>query len=114
MAFAFVFPGQGSQAVGMLGAFAGEGCVRDTFAEASGVLGYDLWQLVSQGPDSALNATEKTQPAMLAAGVATFRLWRAQGGAAPACVSGHSLGELTALVCADAFEVAPEIGRAWW
>ncbi len=109
MAFAFVFPGQGSQAVGMLGAFAGEGCVRDTFAEASGVLGYDLWQLVSQGPDSALNATEKTQPAMLAAGVATFRLWRAQGGAAPACVSGHSLGEFTALVCADALEFAPAV-----
>lgn len=109
MAFAFVFPGQGSQAVGMLSAFAGEACVRDTFAEASGVLGYDLWQVVSQGPESALNATEKTQPAMLAAGVATFRLWRAQGGAAPVCVSGHSLGEFTALVCADALEFAPAV-----
>lgn len=109
MAFAFVFPGQGSQSVGMLGSLAGEACVRDTFAEASQVLGYDLWQVVSQGPDSALNATERTQPAMLAAGVATWRLWRARGGAAPACVSGHSLGEFTALVCADALEFAPAV-----
>ncbi|HYM29518.1 MAG TPA: acyltransferase domain-containing protein, partial [Steroidobacteraceae bacterium] len=109
MAFAFVFPGQGSQSVGMLGAFAGEACVRDTFAEASRVLGYDLWQVVSQGPEASLNATEKTQPAMLAAGVATWRLWRAQGGAAPACVSGHSLGEFTALLCAAALEFAPAV-----
>ena len=109
MAFAFVFPGQGSQSVGMLGSFAAEACVRETFAEASQVLGYDLWQVVSQGPDSALNATEKTQPAMLAAGVATFRLWHAHGGAPPACVSGHSLGEFTALVCAQALEFAPAV-----
>jgi [acyl-carrier-protein] S-malonyltransferase len=105
--FAFVFPGQGSQSVGMLGALAAaEACVRETFDEASGVLGYDLWKLTSEGPDAALNATERTQPAMLTAGVATWRAWRARGGAAPACVSGHSLGEFTALVCAQALDFA--------
>jgi [acyl-carrier-protein] S-malonyltransferase len=105
MAFAFVFPGQGSQSVGMLAELAAAGpAVRDTFAEASQVLGYDLWQLVSAGPEEALNATERTQPAMLAAGVAVWRGWRARGGGVPALVSGHSLGEFTALVCAGAFE----------
>jgi [acyl-carrier-protein] S-malonyltransferase len=105
MAFAFVFPGQGSQSVGMLSGLAAAGpTVRDTFAEASQVLGYDLWQLVSAGPEEALNATERTQPAMLAAGVAVWRVWRARGGGLPALVSGHSLGEFTALVCAGAFE----------
>ena len=105
MAFAFVFPGQGSQSVGMLAELAAAGpAVRDTFAEASQVLGYDLWQLVSAGPEEALNATERTQPAMLAAGVAVWREWRARGGGVPALVSGHSLGEFTALVCAGAFE----------
>ena len=105
MAFAFVFPGQGSQSVGMLAPLAAaESTVRDTFAEASQVLGYDLWQLVSAGPEEALNATERTQPAMLAAGVAVWRVWRARGGGVPALVSGHSLGEFTALVCAGAFE----------
>jgi [acyl-carrier-protein] S-malonyltransferase len=105
MPFAFVFPGQGSQSVGMLSELAvAEPCVRATFEEASRVLGYDLWTLVSEGPQEALNATEHTQPAMLAAGVASWRVWRARGGALPALVSGHSLGEFTALVCAQAME----------
>ena len=103
MSFAFVFPGQGSQSVGMLGALAAAApAVRATFEEASAVLGYDLWQLVSDGPEETLNATERTQPAMLAAGVATWRVWRERGGALPAVVSGHSLGEFTALTCAQA------------
>jgi [acyl-carrier-protein] S-malonyltransferase len=103
MAFAFVFPGQGSQSVGMLAALAAaDASIRGTFDEASMVLGLDLWKLVSEGPEEALNATERTQPAMLAAGVATWRVWRARGGALPAVVSGHSLGEFTALVCAQA------------
>jgi [acyl-carrier-protein] S-malonyltransferase len=107
MSFVFVFPGQGSQSVGMLSALAAaEPCVRATFEEASGVLGYDLWNLVSEGPEEALNATERTQPAMLAAGVATWSVWRAQGGALPAIVCGHSLGEFTALVCAQAMDFA--------
>ena len=98
---AFVFPGQGSQSVGMLGKLADQSSVvRATFDEASQVLGYDLWQLVSQGPADDLNATERTQPAMLAAGIATLRLWRERKGAEPAIVTGHSLGEFTALVAA--------------
>jgi [acyl-carrier-protein] S-malonyltransferase len=105
MSFAFVFPGQGSQSVGMLGALAAaDAGVRATFDEASGVLGYDLWKLVSEGPEAELNATARTQPALLAAGVATWRSWRARGGAEPAVVSGHSLGEFTALVCAESIE----------
>ena len=105
MSFAFVFAGQGSQSVGMLAALAAaEPAVRATFDEASGVLGYDLWQLVSAGPEEALNVTERTQPAMLAAGVAVWRVWRARGGALPTVVSGHSLGEFTALVCAGSLE----------
>ena len=111
MAFAFVFPGQGSQSVGMLGALAAaEPAVRATFDEASQILGYDLWQLVSAGPEEALNATERTQPAMLAAGVAVWRVWQARGGALPALVSGHSLGEFTALVCAGALDYPAAIG----
>ena len=114
MSFAFVFPGQGSQSVGMLAALgAAEPSVQSTFAEASRVLGYDLWQLVSEGPAEALNATERTQPAMLAAGTAVWRVWRARGGSVPARVSGHSLGEFTALVCAGAldFPAAIELVR---
>lgn len=110
MSFAFVFPGQGSQSVGMLAGLAAAGPeLGTTFAEASQALGYDLWKLVSEGPEASLNQTERTQPAMLAAGVATFRLWRARGGAMPSCVSGHSLGEFTALVCAGALGFAPAI-----
>jgi [acyl-carrier-protein] S-malonyltransferase len=110
MSFAFVFPGQGSQSVGMLSSLAAaESPVRATFAEASAVLGYDLWRLVSEGPEEALNATERTQPAMLTAGVATWRVWRARGGAPPAVVAGHSLGEFTALVCAQALQLAAAV-----
>jgi [acyl-carrier-protein] S-malonyltransferase len=110
MTFAFVFPGQGSQSVGMLaGLAAADPLVQGTFAEASAVLGYDLWQLVSAGPEASLNETERTQPAMLAAGVATWRIWRSRGGALPQLVSGHSLGEFTALVCAEALEFGPAI-----
>ena len=110
MAFAFVFPGQGSQSVGMLGGLAAaEPQVRATFEEASQVLGYDLWQLVAEGPADALNATERTQPAMLSAGVATWRVWNARGGALPAVLSGHSLGEFTALVCAQALKFAAAV-----
>lgn len=105
MSLAVVFPGQGSQSVGMLKTLADvEPVVAATFAEASEVLGYDLWSLVQQGPEDALNATERTQPAMLAAGVAVWRAWLARGGAMPAAMAGHSLGEFTALVCAGAMD----------
>lgn len=104
MTVAFVFPGQGSQSVGMLGSLAGEQAIRSTFDEASSALGYDLWQLCQSGPESDLNSTERTQPAMLAAGVAVWRLWQARGGAKPDIVSGHSLGEFTALVCSEALD----------
>ncbi len=98
-----VFPGQGSQSIGMLKELAAaHAVVQETFASASQVLGYDLWSLVQNGPEDELNQTAKTQPAMLAAGVAVWRVWRAQGGAEPAVMAGHSLGEYTALVCADA------------
>jgi [acyl-carrier-protein] S-malonyltransferase len=107
MSFAFVFPGQGSQSVGMLAALATlDPIVRATFDEASAVLGYDLWALAQEGPKERLDATECTQPAMLTAGVATWRLWRQRGGGEPSVVSGHSLGEFTALVCAGALEFA--------
>jgi [acyl-carrier-protein] S-malonyltransferase len=104
MSFAFVFPGQGSQAVGMLASLAGEAEVRATFAEASEALGYDLWALTQSGPEERLNATEHTQPAMLAAGIALLRLWRRRGGKEPVAVSGHSLGEFTALVAASVLD----------
>ncbi|HWW20784.1 MAG TPA: acyltransferase domain-containing protein [Steroidobacteraceae bacterium] len=93
MSIALVFPGQASQLVGMLGAMTA--CfsrVRECFDQASGALGFDLWKLVCEGPAERLNSTEFTQPAVLVAGVATWRVWRDQGGAAPALVSGHSLG----------------------
>lgn len=105
MSFAFVFPGQGSQSVGMLASLSGvDPVVRATFEEASSALGYDLWQLVQEGPAERLGATERTQPAMLAAGIATARLWARRGGGEPAVVAGHSLGEFTALVCAGALD----------
>ncbi len=104
---AFVFPGQGSQSVGMLSKLAEQsGVVRATFDEASKVLGYDLWQLCQQGPVDDLNSTERTQPAMLTAGIATWRLWQEHKGATPAIVTGHSLGEFTALVAAGAIDFA--------
>src|SRR5262249_29612541 len=105
MAFAFVFPGQGSQSLGMQAALAAEQPQGGaTYRQASQTLGYDLARLVAEGPEADLNATERTQPAMLTAGVAAFRVWHARGGAAPAAVSGHSLGEFTALVCAGALD----------
>ena len=107
MSFAIVFPGQGSQAVGMLAELAAEHPqVSETFAEASEALGYDLWQLVQNGPDTDLNQTDKTQPAMLAAGIACWRVWQAAEGATPAFVAGHSLGEYTALVASGALDFA--------
>lgn len=102
MKFAFVFPGQGSQAVGMLDAFGDSAIVRETLQEASDALGQDLAQLISAGPLEALNLTTNTQPVMLAAAYAVYRAWQAQGGPAPALVAGHSLGEYTALVVAGA------------
>lgn len=104
---AFVFPGQGSQQIGMLAELAdSHPVIKNTFAEASEVLGYDLWDLVQNGPEADLNQTDKTQPALLTAGVALWRLWQEQGGEMPALVAGHSLGEYTALVCAGAISFA--------
>src|SRR5690349_889636 len=102
MTFAFVFPGQGSQQIGMMDGFADDSIVRATFAEASDALGDDLWQLAQQGPADALNLTRNTQPVMLTAGVAVWRAWQAGGGATPSYLAGHSLGEYTALVAAGA------------
>jgi [acyl-carrier-protein] S-malonyltransferase len=106
MKLAFVFPGQGSQAVGMLADYASHPVVRATFDEASGVLGQDLWALVENGPAEALNQTVNTQPVMLAAGVAVWRAWIDAGGARPAVMAGHSLGEYSALVAAGALAFA--------
>jgi len=105
MSLAFVFPGQGSQSVGMLAELgAADPVVKATFAEASDVLGYDLWALCQDGPEADLGSTERTQPAMLAAGVATWRAWINRGGPRPVAMAGHSLGEYTALVCSDAMD----------
>lgn len=107
MRIAFVFPGQGSQQLGMLAALAAEfPVVTATYAEASAVLGEDLWTLTQQGPEERLNQTAHTQPVLLAAGVAVYRAWRAAGGAAPTLLAGHSLGEYTALVVAGAIDFA--------
>jgi len=102
MKIAFVFPGQGSQAVGMLDSFAGDPSVRDVLARAGQALGEDLSALIAGGPAEQLNLTVNTQPAMLAAGVAIYRAWLAAGGAVPAMMAGHSLGEYTALTAAEA------------
>lgn len=110
MSLAFVFPGQGSQSVGMLAELAeAQTLVRDTFAEASEALGYDLWKVVSEGPADELNQTHITQPAMLSAGIAVWRIWQAQGGAAPAVMAGHSLGEYSALVAAGSLAFADAV-----
>jgi [acyl-carrier-protein] S-malonyltransferase len=102
----FVFPGQGSQSVGMLAELAAQDrVVTDTFAEASTVLGYDLWQLVQQGPAEKLSDTIVQQPAMLTAGIATWRYWLAHDGYQPDVVCGHSLGEFSALTAAGAFDL---------
>jgi [acyl-carrier-protein] S-malonyltransferase len=105
--FAFVFPGQGSQSLGMLAEQgAQQSLILETFAEASSALGYDLWALCQQGPAELLNQTDKTQPAILAASIALWRLWLAEGGAHPAFVAGHSLGEYSALVAAQSLGFA--------
>ncbi|GGP21350.1 ACP S-malonyltransferase [Silvimonas iriomotensis] len=102
MKLAFVFPGQGSQAIGMMNAWADVPVVKATFDEASGVLGQDLWQMVANGPAEDLNATVNTQPVMLTAGVAVWRAWQASNGRTPDVLAGHSLGEYAALVAAGA------------
>lgn len=105
-----MFPGQGSQSVGMLAALAvAEPVVTDTFAEASSALGYDLWALCQQGPEERLAETERTQPAMLAAGVAVWRAWQGRGGRRPDVMAGHSLGEYSALVAAGAIAFADAV-----
>lgn len=107
---AFVFPGQGSQSLGMLAELgAQQSVVVDTFAEASSALGYDLWALTQSGPEEQLNQTDKTQPAILAASIAIWRLWQAEGGAQPAFVAGHSLGEYSALVAAGSLPFAEAV-----
>jgi [acyl-carrier-protein] S-malonyltransferase len=107
---AFVFPGQGSQSLGMLAELgAQQYVIIDTFAEASAALGYDLWALTQQGPEEQLNQTDKTQPAILAASVALWRLWQAEGGPRPAFVAGHSLGEYSALVAAGSLPFADAV-----
>jgi [acyl-carrier-protein] S-malonyltransferase len=105
-AFAFLFPGQGSQAVGMLDAWGDHPAVRDTLAEASAALGEDVARLIREGPKEALDLTTNTQPVMLTAGIACYRAWRAEGGAEPSAMAGHSLGEYTALVAAGALTLA--------
>ena len=104
MNFAFVFPGQGSQSVGMMAAYGESTVIRQAFAEASEALGEDLWQMVADGPAEVLAQTVNTQPLMLTAGVAIYREWIARGGALPSLVAGHSLGEYSALVVAGALD----------
>src|SRR5665213_479390 len=105
MSIALGFPGQGSQSVGMLAALAAQHeLVQHGYAQASKALGFDLWSLVTNGPAERLNSTEITQPAMLVADIVTARIWRQQGGAAPVAVTGHSLGEFAALVCAESLQ----------
>ena len=106
MKLAIVFPGQGSQAVGMMAGYAEHPLVRDTFDEASQVLGQELWALVHDGPAEMLNQTVNTQPVMLTADTAVYRAWRAAGGAEPSVMAGHSLGEYAALVAAGAIAFA--------
>jgi [acyl-carrier-protein] S-malonyltransferase len=107
---AIVFPGQGSQSVGMLADLYQQfAVIKDTFTEASKALGYDLWALVANGPEADLNETHRTQPALLTASVAVWRLWQQQGGAQPAYFAGHSLGEYSALVCAGVLSLADAV-----
>jgi len=114
MSFAAIFPGQGSQSVGMLAELAeGNAAVADTLGEASAALGFDLAEMMRDGPEEELNKTENTQPALLAAGVAAWRAWQAAGGPGPVACAGHSLGEYTALVVAGVmdFDAALELVR---
>lgn len=105
MSLGFVFPGQGSQSVGMLSDVADEHArVRELFEEAGDAISQPLWQIVSQGPEDALVRTEITQPALLTASVALWSIWQSQGGGRPVCLTGHSLGEYSALVCAGALD----------
>lgn len=105
MSVAFVFPGQGSQSVGMVSALAEKyPLVESSYIEASDVLGYDLWNLVQSGPEEELNITARTQPALLVAGIVVWRIWKERGGRIPDLLAGHSLGEYTALVCSGAIE----------
>ncbi|MCG8391495.1 MAG: ACP S-malonyltransferase [Pseudomonadales bacterium] len=106
---AFIFPGQGSQALGMLADFADRPAVRQTFQEASGALDLDLWALSQDGPKDALNQTENTQPLLLTAGVALWRLWEQSGGPRPDFLAGHSLGEYTALSCAGVINLGDAV-----
>lgn len=109
MKFAFVFPGQGHQSVGMMNHYGEEIVLRQTFDEASSALGEDLWQMVLDGPADVLARTTNTQPIMLAAGISVYRLWRDRGGALPAVLAGHSLGEYSALVAAGALGFADAV-----
>jgi [acyl-carrier-protein] S-malonyltransferase len=109
MAFAFLFPGQGSQSLHMMDGFAAIPVVRETFEQASAALGQDLWAMLGAESPEAINATVNTQPLMLAAGVATWRAWLASGGAKPAVLAGHSLGEYSALVAAEALDFADAV-----
>ncbi|WP_331001539.1 ACP S-malonyltransferase [Nitrogeniibacter aestuarii] len=109
MKFALVFPGQGSQSVGMMTAYGDNPVIRDTFAEASDALGEDLWAMVNEGPAERLALTVNTQPLMLTAGVAVWRAWQQAGGATPSFVAGHSLGEYSALVAAGAIAFADAV-----
>lgn len=104
MSFAFVFPGQGSQSVGMMAAYGDAAVVRATFDEASTALGDDLWAMVAEGPAEILTQTVNTQPVMLTAGIAAWRLWLEKGGKKPVVLAGHSLGEYSALVAAGVIE----------
>ena len=106
---AFVFPGQGSQSLGMLADFADRPAVKQTFQEASGALGLDIWALCQEGPQDALNQTENTQPLLLTAGVALWRLWEQSGGPRPNLLAGHSLGEYTALTCAGVINLGDAV-----
>ena len=109
MTFAFIFPGQGSQSVGMMAAYADSPVVRATYDEASTALGEDLWTMVAEGPAERLSQTVNTQPIMLTAGVAVWRLWESLGGKTPAVVAGHSLGEYSALVAAGALKLSDAV-----
>ncbi|MGB1310103.1 MAG: ACP S-malonyltransferase [Leucothrix sp.] len=105
MNFAAVFPGQGSQSLGMMNDLAqSHSIIKDTFDEASEILSKDLWEIVTEGPEALLSQTETTQPLMLVAGVSTWRLWLAQGGAMPSAMAGHSLGEYSALVASETID----------